>query len=136
VSRTTLAFVPGTVSLGTARTGSDGSYSFPLAAESSPHLQLRATYAGADTLWPAFANWPLDSSPSITSTGVVNAANFRVEPLPPGTWFSIFGQSLGRAGQWTNPNTVTLGGARVSVSGSPAVISYNSGPLSTNGVTA
>jgi uncharacterized protein (TIGR03437 family) len=50
-----------------------------------------------------------------------------VEALPPDTWFTIFGQNLGAAAQWTSPNTFTLGGAGVTVCGLPAAMSYNSG---------
>ena len=59
---------------------------------------------------------------------MVNAADFKAETLSPGAWFTIFGQNLGSAGQWSSPNTLTLGGAAVSVCGTPAAISYNSGP--------
>ena len=68
-------------------------------------------------------------------SSVVNAADFRVEPLSPGAWFSIFGQNLGSAGQWTSADTFTLGGASVSVCGVPAQISYNSGPVNSDGNT-
>jgi uncharacterized protein (TIGR03437 family) len=57
----------------------------------------------------------------------VNAADLQVEALPPDAWFTIFGQNLGNAAQWTNPNTFTLGGASVTVCGMPAAISYSSG---------
>ena len=76
----------------------------------------------------------LPALPAIGS--VVNAADFKPETLSPGAWFTIFGQNLGSAGQWSNSNALTLGGAAVSVCGSPAVISYNSGPLVTNGTTS
>ena len=68
-------------------------------------------------------------------TSVVNAADFRVEPLSAGAWFSIFGQNLGTAAQWTSANTFTLGGASVTVCGLPAAISYNSGQQTYNGNT-
>jgi uncharacterized protein (TIGR03437 family) len=77
-----------------------------------------------------------DAGPSPAIAAVVNAADFKVETLSPGAWFSIFGQNLGSAGQWSSPNTLTLGGAAVSVCGTPAAISYNSGPLVTNGTTS
>jgi len=134
VSRATLAFAPGTLNLGTAQTGTDGSYSLSFAPQNPGAFQVQASYSGNDTLWPAFASGPLDFTPSIQSKGVVNGADFQVEPLGPGTWFTIFGQSFGQAGQWANPNTFTLGGASVSVCGISAAISYNSGPVTTSGV--
>jgi uncharacterized protein (TIGR03437 family) len=135
VSRTTLAFAPGTLNLGTAQTGTDGSYSLSFAPQNPGAFQVQASYSGNDTLWPAYASGPLDFTPSIQSKGVVNGADFQVEPLGPGTWFTIFGQSFGQAGQWANPNTFTLGGASVSVCGLSAAVSYNSGPVTTSGVT-
>jgi uncharacterized protein (TIGR03437 family) len=56
-----------------------------------------------------------------------------VEALPPDTWITIFGQNLGSAAHWTNPNTFSLGGAGVTVCGMPAAVSYNSGPVISNG---
>lgn len=134
-SRDTLFFVPGTVALGTAQTGPNGVYTLQLGPQESSDYQAQANYAGTDTLWPAFASTALDISPAITPNGVVNGADFKAEPLSPGAWFTIFGQNLGQAGQWATPNTFRLGGATVSVCGSPAVISYSSGPLTTNGAT-
>jgi uncharacterized protein (TIGR03437 family) len=98
-------------------------------------FQLQAAYAGTTALWPASASSQLSTSPSISANGVVNAADLKVEALPPDTWFTIFGQNLGSAASWTNTNTFTLGGAGVTVCGMPAAVSYNSGPLVTNGVT-
>jgi uncharacterized protein (TIGR03437 family) len=74
------------------------------------------------------------STPSIA--GVVNGADFKSEALSAGAWISIFGQNLGQAATWSSANTVTLGGASVSVCGLPAVLSYNSGPVTTNGSTS
>lgn len=68
--------------------------------------------------------------PPPTISSVVNGADFKVEPLSPGAWFTIFGQNFGQAGQWTGPNTFSVGGAGVTVCGIPAQVSYNSGPVS------
>jgi uncharacterized protein (TIGR03437 family) len=70
-------------------------------------------------------------TPSIAS--VVNGADFKPEPLSPGAWISILGQNLGQAATPTAANTFTLGGAGVSVCGIAAALSYNSGPVTTNG---
>lgn len=59
-----------------------------------------------------------------------------MEALPPQTWFTIFGQNLGSAAQWTNANTFTLGGASITVCGLTAAISYNSGPVARNGAAS
>jgi uncharacterized protein (TIGR03437 family) len=134
VSRSTLPFVPANVTLGTAHTGTDGRYSLPFAVQNPGEYQVQSAYAGTDTLWPAFSSASLDLRPSIKANGVVNGADFRSETLPPGAWFTIFGQNLGDAAHWTTPNTFTLGGAGVSVCGLQAAISYNSGPLTTSGV--
>jgi uncharacterized protein (TIGR03437 family) len=96
---------------------------------------LQAAYSGSSALWPAYSSNVLQIGPSISSSGIVNAADFKSESLPADTWFSIFGQNLGSAAQWTTSNTFTLGGASVSVCGTPAEISYNSGPVVANGVT-
>ncbi len=135
VSRATLNFAPPTLTLGAAQTASDGTYSIAFAPLNSGGFQLQAAYPGTSALWPAFASSPLSTTPSISSNGIVNAADLKVEALPAGTWFTIYGQNLGNAAQWTNANTFTLGGASVTVCGMPAVVSYNSGPVASNGVT-
>ena len=135
ISRAALEFSPTILDLGTTQTASDGTYRLSVTPLNLGGAQLRAAYSGAGTLWPAFASSLLDRSPSIPMNGIVNAADFKFEPLPPETWFTIFGQNLGSAAQWSSPNTFTLGGASVSVCGTPAAISYNSGPVFTNGAT-
>lgn len=139
VSRDTLPYAPGSVTLGTTQTGSDGTYNLQFARQSPGAFQIQASYPGIDypaanALWPALASSPFDIVPSIKPNGVVNAANFKSEPLSPGAWFTIFGRNLGQAGQWTTPSTFTLGGASVSVCGVQAAISFNSGSVTTNGV--
>ena len=138
VSRDTLAYVPATLTLGTTQTGSDGSYSLQFPPQGLGVFKIQASYPGVDypapdARWAALVTAPLSILPSIRTNGVVNGANFSAEPLSPAAWFSIFGQNLGQAGQWTTQNTFTLGGASVSVCGSLAAISYNSGPITTNG---
>jgi uncharacterized protein (TIGR03437 family) len=135
VSRATLNFAPPTLTLGSGQTASDGTYNIAFTPLNQGGYQLQAAYTGTSALWPAFASSPLSTTPSISSNGLVNAADLKVEALPPDTWFTIFGQNLGNAAQWTNANTFTLGGASVTVCGIPAVVSYNSGPLVSNGVT-
>jgi probable HAF family extracellular repeat protein len=72
--------------------------------------------------------------PSISS--VVNGADFKSEAISPGAWVSIFGQNLGSNAAWTTSDTTTLGGASVSICGLPALMSYNSGPVTSNGSTS
>lgn len=132
--RVILPFTPGAITLGTVQTGSDGSYSQSFPAQPAATAQLQASFAGSATLWPAYISAPINGAPSINTNGVVNAANFQAEPLSPGAWFTIYGQNLGAAGQWSSPDTTALGGASVSVCALPAAISYNSGPVTTNGV--
>jgi uncharacterized protein (TIGR03437 family) len=135
--RVTIPFTPGTSTLGSVETASDGSYSFAFPPQSAVGvLQLQASYPGSDTLWPAYATAPLDDTPAIQSNGIVNAADFQAEPLSPDAWFTVFGQNLGAAGVWSSPTTTAVGGASVSVCGLPAYVSYNSGPLTTNGSTS
>ncbi len=135
VSRATIEFAPPTLALGMAQTAGDGTYHIAFAPLNSGSFQLQASYAGTSALWPAFAGSPLSTTPSISSNGVVNGADLKVEALPPDTWFTIFGQNLGSAAHWTGPNTFSLGGAGVTVCGMPAAISYNSGPVTSNGAT-
>lgn len=132
-ARQQLAFQPVTLSLGSTITAADGTYSLVLPTEDPASYQVQASYSGTDTLWPAFSSALLSITPSIVPNGLVNAADFKSEPLSPGAWFTLFGQNLGQAAQWTDPKTFSLGGAEVSICGSPAVISYNSGPTTTNG---
>jgi hypothetical protein len=80
--RVTLPFAPGTSILGSVQTGIDGSYSLTIPPQPAGVFQLQASFAGSDTLWPAFAAAPLDDTPSITSRGIVNAADFQTEPYP------------------------------------------------------
>lgn len=84
------------------------------------------------TLWvlPAALAPP---SPSISA--VVNGADFKSETLSPGAWISILGQNLGQTETASSTNTLTLGGASVSVCGIAAILNYNSGPVTTNGST-
>jgi len=136
ISRTGLAFAPATLPVGTVQTVGDGSYSLYFGPPNPPdYFDLHASFAGNDSLWPAFASSPLKTTPTISSNGVVNAANFRPTPLSSGTWLTIYGQNLGDAGHWTNINSFVLGGASVSICGQSAVISYDSGPQAANGKT-
>jgi uncharacterized protein (TIGR03437 family) len=84
------------------------------------------------TLWvmPTAVTPP---TPSITT--VLNGADFKSEALSAGAWISIFGQNFGQSATATAANTFTLGGASVSVCGIAATLSYNSGPVTTNGST-
>src|SRR5262249_48306750 len=132
VSRLTLPFTPN-VPVGTAQTGSDGSYGLQFVPRAAGGLQLQAFYRGSGLLWPAFKSVSLDDTPFIGANGIVNAADFQPEPLSPGAWLTIFGQNFGSAAQWTGPGTLSLGGASVTICGMPAVLSYNSGPVIVNG---
>lgn len=111
---------------------------YPLALKANSTDILTAILARANAVdAPRFTGCKVaagETAPLFAAAGLVNAANFKSEPLSPGTWFTIFGQNLGKAGQWSGANTVALGGASVSVCGLPAVISYNSGMAVTNGV--
>jgi uncharacterized protein (TIGR03437 family) len=135
VSRATLNFAPPTLTLGSAQTAGDGTYSIAFTPGSPGGFQAQAGYAGTSSQWAAFASTPISNAPSIPSNGIVNAADLEAETLPPGTWFAIFGQSLGNAAQWTNANTYALGGAGVTVCGISAAVSYNSGPVVSDGAT-
>jgi uncharacterized protein (TIGR03437 family) len=128
-SRVTLPFATGSVLLSAAQTGSDGSFGMPLPVQKTEGFQVQASYSGTDALWPAFATASHAATSSLDTNGVMNAADFKVEPMSPGAWFSVFGRNLGGYGQWTTLNTFTLGGASITVCGSPAVIAYNSGPV-------
>ncbi len=128
-TRVTLPFATGTVPLSADQTGSDGSFSLAIPGDKTAGFQVQATYAGTDALWPAFANASHAATPSIDANGVLNAADFKAEGMPPGTWFSVFGRNLGGYGQWSTANTFTLGGAGITVCGTPAAIAYNSGPV-------
>jgi uncharacterized protein (TIGR03437 family) len=77
---------------------------------------------------------PPPPPPSITA--VVNGADFKSEPLSPGAWISILGQNLGQTSTASSANTLTLGGASVSVCRIAAVLNYNSGPVTANGSTS
>jgi uncharacterized protein (TIGR03437 family) len=135
VSRATLNFAPPTLTLGSAQTAADGAFSIPFSLLIPAGFQSQVAYPGTGDLWPAFASTPLSTIPAIPSNGIVNAADLKVEPLSPETWFAVFGQNLGSPAQWSSSNTFTLGGAGVTVCGIPAAVSYNSGPIVANGVT-
>ena len=79
--RATLQFAPATVALGAAQTASDGTYSLSFAPENPGDFEIQAAYPGTGTLWPAFASGPLDITPSVRSNGIVNGADFMVEPF-------------------------------------------------------
>jgi len=99
---------------------------------------IGATGAGNSPLTIPVTLWVMPAavtSPTPTIAAVVNGADFKAEPLSTGAWISIFGQNLGEAAAWNSANTVTLGGARVSVCGVAAALSYNSGPVTSNGST-
>ena len=72
-----------------------------------------------------------DAGPAIAANSILNAADFRADTLAPGSWMVIYGQNFGGAGTWTDVSTQSLGGASVTVCGAPAVMSYNSGPVTT-----
>jgi len=72
--------------------------------------------------------------PSINS--VVNGADFKSEPISPGAWISILGQNLGQTATAAFANTYTLGRASVFICGISTILSYNSGPVTTNGSTS
>lgn len=127
-----IPFEPAVFPLAQARTAADGTFQANLdlpANLRAAGVVAQADYAGSDTRWPATSSVPVTTAPAISLGGLVSAASFRDIPLAPGSWFTIFGQNLGDAGTWSGPETATLGGARVTVCGQPAPISYNSGPV-------
>jgi len=135
-SRIKLPFETGILDLGTVTTGGDGRFSTTVPVAKTEGFQVQAYYSGTDTLWPALASAVHPATPLIDQSGVVNAADFNLEPMSAATWIAIFGRDLGNYEEWTGPNTVSLGGASVAVCGLPAVMSYNSGPARTpNGST-
>jgi uncharacterized protein (TIGR03437 family) len=131
-SRIKLPFETGILDLGTLTTGSDGRFSTAVPVAKTEGFQVQAYYSGTDTLWPALASAVHPATPVIDKSGVVNAADFNVEPMSAATWIAIFGQDLGNYEEWSSANTVSLGGAGVAVCGLPAVMSYNSGPARTS----
>ncbi|MES2125996.1 MAG: DUF4214 domain-containing protein [Pseudomonadota bacterium] len=54
-SRQVLLFEPGRADIGTARTAADGSYSVPYALPATGTYQIKASYAGSESLWPTMA---------------------------------------------------------------------------------
>jgi len=121
-----------------------GNYSVVKLMDGSLLVTSRATPEGPDRLTNIqklqFADETIDaasipqvSPPMITS--VVNGADFKTETLSPGAWISLLGQNLGQGEAASSSNTLTLGGASVTVCGIPAVLNYNSGPITTNGST-
>jgi uncharacterized protein (TIGR03437 family) len=73
------------------------------------------------------------TGPAVTS--VVSAADFKAEAQSPGAWVSIFGQNLGQAESATIASALTLGGVSVTVCGTPAILNFNSGPVTVSGST-
>lgn len=124
------------IALGDTQTASDGSFSLPFVSPAGGSFVLQASFAGTNIAWPAQATSPLSIQPAIKTNGIVNAASFQAQPLSPGTWFTIFGYYLGNAGQWTNANTFSLGGTSITICGTPAAISYNSGPVNSSSSVA
>jgi hypothetical protein len=84
VSRATVEFAPPTFTLGNGETAADGTYSIAFAPLDLAGFQLQAAYAGTGALWPAFATSPPSNAHSVSSNGIVNTADFKVEALPPG----------------------------------------------------
>lgn len=72
-SRDQLPFAPGTLQLATATTSSDGSFLVPVSAQVSGDVQVRASFAGSDDLWPALATGPLApaSGPPAAPLGLI-----------------------------------------------------------------
>ncbi len=69
-SRDTLLFAPGTITLGSAQTSADGTYVLPsLSLPQTGTYQVQASYAGTDTLWPAFATTALGCSYALNLGG-------------------------------------------------------------------
>jgi uncharacterized protein (TIGR03437 family) len=74
------------------------------------------------------------TGPAVNPGGVVSAADGSADTLTPGAWFTIYGKNLGDAAVWTgDPNTLSLGGASVTVCGLKAVLAYNSGLIALGG---
>jgi uncharacterized protein (TIGR03437 family) len=67
---------------------------------------------------------PDPSLPVITA--VVNGASFG-QSLAPSTFFSVFGSNLGVVESAQSSSTTALGGATLSVCGTPVILNYNSG---------
>jgi uncharacterized protein (TIGR03437 family) len=130
-SRIKLPFQTGTLDLGSLTTGSDGRFSTAVPLAKTEGFQVQAYFSGTDSLWPALASAVHPATPVIEKSGVVNAADFNVEPMSATTWIAIFGQDLGNYEEWSSATTVSLGGASVEICNMPAIMSYNSGPART-----
>ncbi len=87
-----------------------------------------ATQFGGGTSDAFVAKIASGGMPAIASGGVVNTASMAVGPVAPGSIISIYGSNLALATQaaTTTPLSTSLGGASVSVNGTPAPISYAS----------
>jgi hypothetical protein len=66
VSRASLEFAPPILTLGSAETAGDGTYSIPFTLSNPAGFQLQAGYAGTSALWPAFASRQLSGPPAIS----------------------------------------------------------------------
>ncbi len=108
-----------------------------LAAATGINNAGQITAKGSDGLGYVLSPHGGGSGPSTLPaiTGIVNGADFKSETFSPGAWVSIFGQNLGAQAEWTSASTTELGGSSVSICGLPAVLSYNSGPVTSNGST-
>jgi hypothetical protein len=62
-SRETIMFEPQTQTLGTATTGSDGSFNLTMPVDPSVY-QVTAQYVGTNSLWPSTATFPANPAPS------------------------------------------------------------------------
>ena len=95
-SRETIMFDPQTQTLGTATTGSDGSFNLGMSVDPGVY-QVTAQYAGTSTLWPSTAavpaNPPRSSPPSIVSLTPTAASGasvtFSVVFSDPSGWAAI-----------------------------------------------
>ncbi len=126
--RETIFFQPQTLTLGTATTTADGSFSSGNSVD--PNLfKATAEYAGSSTLWPASSVPP----PLSTITAVLNAANYGNGAVSPGEIVTIFGTAIGPstpAGLELDRNgnvSTSLGGVQVLFNGIPAPLTYVSG---------
>ncbi|HYL34457.1 MAG TPA: hypothetical protein VEV17_00945 [Bryobacteraceae bacterium] len=83
ISRVRIPFAPATLSIGSATTGPDGNYEFPLPAIVSSPFQIQSTFAGTAGDWPAQSRVACGRTPADTRGFGDGTTGTALECAPP-----------------------------------------------------
>jgi uncharacterized protein (TIGR03437 family) len=131
INRQFLNLETAVIGLGSTMTGADGSFQVTIPDLGPDPIQVAASFAGANGLWPSSAtlNWP--GGPVIATGGITNAASFSTGAVAPGEIVTVFGFDMGPLVlvplQLTPDGKVdtSLGGTRLLFDGVAAPLIYS-----------